>query len=204
MGDINFILERYIDTGLCDEIIKNFNESDPAWSNSTRGYWLVSSDRMNSLLMLNYKELMYDILGEYFKNFREAFDGFANLELTEPFNIQRYDVDNFYSRWHCENNGQKVFQNRVLAFMTYLNDVTDGGETEFLYQDVKFKPKKGKTLVWPAYYTHTHRGVPSSSDVKYIITGWVEVDHWEGVNLEESDEDFYRNLKKVDFVGKYL
>lgn len=200
----NFILEQYIDTGLCDEIIENFNNSDPAWTNSTRGYWLVPSNNMDSLLMLNYKELMYGILGEYVKNFKEAFDGFANLELTEPFNVQRYEVNSFYSRWHCENNGHKVFQNRVLAYMTYLNDVTDGGETEFLYQNVKIKPKKGKTLVWPAYYTHTHRGVPSSSDTKYIITGWVGVEHWTDVNLEESDEDFYRNLNSVDFVGKYI
>jgi hypothetical protein len=42
--------------------------------------------------------------------------------------------------------------------MTYLNDVTDGGETGFFYQDVKIKPQKGLTLIWPAIWTHTHKG----------------------------------------------
>ena len=56
--------------------------------------------------------------------------------------------------------------------MTYLNDVTDGGETEFMYQKLKIKPKKGLTLIWPADWTHTHRGIPSMTQVKYIATGW--------------------------------
>ena len=61
---------------------------------------------------------------------------------------------------------------RHLVFMTYLNSVDDGGETEFLHQNIKVKPKKGLTLIWPADWTHTHRGVVSPSQDKYILTGW--------------------------------
>ena len=43
--------------------------------------------------------------------------------------------------------------------MVYLNDVTEGGETEFLYQKCRFKPKK-MWIVWPAQFTHVHRGNP--------------------------------------------
>ena len=56
--------------------------------------------------------------------------------------------------------------------MTYLNDVSDGGETAFLYQNVKVKPEKGLTLIWPAEWTHTHKGMVSMTQTKYIITGW--------------------------------
>ena len=56
--------------------------------------------------------------------------------------------------------------------MTYLNDVTDDGETEFYYQKIKVKPQKGLTLIWPADWTHTHRGNTSKTQDKYIITGW--------------------------------
>jgi hypothetical protein len=56
--------------------------------------------------------------------------------------------------------------------MTYLNDVTDDGETEFYYQQVKFQPKKGLTVIWPADWTHTHRGIASMTQDKYIVTGW--------------------------------
>ena len=44
-------------------------------------------------------------------------------------------------RWHCENAKMKA-RNRILAFMVYLNDVTEGGETEFLYQNVDSNLKK--------------------------------------------------------------
>jgi hypothetical protein len=57
--------------------------------------------------------------------------------------------------------------------MTYLNDVEDGGGTEFLNQKLVVHAKKGKTLIWPADWTHTHRGVVSPTQEKYIITGWL-------------------------------
>jgi hypothetical protein len=58
--------------------------------------------------------------------------------------------------------------------MLYLNDVEDGGETEFLYQRMRVKPKQGTLLIWPAGFTHTHRGNPPLSNNKYVITGWSE------------------------------
>ena len=55
--------------------------------------------------------------------------------------------------------------------MTYLNDVKNGG-TEFMYQKLKAPAKKGLTLIWPTDWTHTHRGVISKKQEKYIVTGW--------------------------------
>jgi hypothetical protein len=57
--------------------------------------------------------------------------------------------------------------------MTYLNDVTDQGETEFFHQQIKIKPQKGLTVIWPADWTYTHRGIPSPTQEKFIITGWL-------------------------------
>ena len=56
--------------------------------------------------------------------------------------------------------------------MTYLNDVEEGGETYFKYQDKKIKPEVGKTIIWPSDWTHTHKGVSPKSGFKYIATGW--------------------------------
>ena len=54
----------------------------------------------------------------------------------------------------------------------YLNTVEEGGETEFLYQQVKFKPTRNTALLWPGSWTHQHRGNPPVSGNKYILTGW--------------------------------
>tara|TARA_R110000868_G_scaffold16539_1_gene73910 strand:+ start:347 stop:526 length:180 start_codon:yes stop_codon:yes gene_type:complete len=58
--------------------------------------------------------------------------------------------------------------------MLYLNDVEEGGETELLYQSRRIKPQKGTLTMFPASFTHTHRGNPPLSNDKYIVTGWVE------------------------------
>jgi prolyl 4-hydroxylase len=61
---------------------------------------------------------------------------------------------------------------RILVWMTFLNDVTDAGGTRFVYQNATFDARKGRTLIWPPDFTHTHVGVVSPSQHKYIITGW--------------------------------
>lgn len=92
-------------------------------------------------------------------------------------NAQRYTAGNGgYPYWHSEVYPQAPHNealHRVLLFMFYLNDVEDGGETEFYYQDKAVKPKAGRMVIAPAYFTHTHRGqIPRSND-KYILTSWL-------------------------------
>jgi hypothetical protein len=93
------------------------------------------------------------------------------------FNVQKYlKGSGGYPHWHSEIYPKDVDcdqLHRVLAFQFYLNDVSEGGETEFFYQEKKVQPKTGRMLVFPAGFTHTHRGnVPQSGD-KYVITSWV-------------------------------
>lgn len=94
-----------------------------------------------------------------------------------PIQMQKYDqgVGN-YNYWHSEVYPQAQHNealHRVLLFMFYLNDVEEGGQTEFFYQNKAVKPKTGRMVIAPAYFTHTHRGcVPVSKD-KYILTSWV-------------------------------
>jgi hypothetical protein len=63
---------------------------------------------------------------------------------------------------------------RYLAYTVYLNTVEEGGETEFLYQKQRLKPEAGTLAIWPAAWTHVHRGNPPLSGSKYIITTWEE------------------------------
>ena len=76
-----------------------------------------------------------------------------------------------FHKWHFENNGKGVDTYRHLVFMTYLNTLENAG-TEFLYQNVTTPCEKGLTLIWPATWTHTHRGIVNNVGEKYITTGW--------------------------------
>ena len=88
------------------------------------------------------------------------------------FNIQKYEKGGHFNMIHCERSNTQSMH-RVFAWMTYLNDVEDGGETYFEHFDLRIKPKAGKTLIWPAEWTHAHRGEILNKGNKYIITGWM-------------------------------
>jgi len=88
--------------------------------------------------------------------------------------IQKTSPTQGYHVWHCEHDAPPDARDRILAWTLYLNDVEEGGETEFLYQSLRFKPKTGTFILFPAHFTHTHRGNPPLSGVKYIATGWIE------------------------------
>jgi hypothetical protein len=92
-------------------------------------------------------------------------------------NVQKYlrNVGGYYY-WHseiypCDQAAETL--HRVLLFMFYLNDVEQGGETEFLFQRRKLKPAAGSMVIAPAGFTHTHRGNVPESDDKYILTSWI-------------------------------
>ena len=88
------------------------------------------------------------------------------------FNIQKYSKGDHFSLIHTERSSLK-HSNRLFAWMTYLNNVKDGGATNFSHYGIRVKPEIGKTLIWPAEWTHAHSGEILNSGEKYIITGWM-------------------------------
>lgn len=95
----------------------------------------------------------------------------------DGFTVQKYDKGvGGYHYWHSEiypqlPNNEPL--HRVLALLYYLNDVDEGGETEFHYQEISAKPKTGSLVIFPAGFTHTHKGhIPISND-KYVVTAWL-------------------------------
>ena len=87
--------------------------------------------------------------------------------------IQKTQPGGGYHNWHYENNG-RIHGGRFLAFIIYLNTVPVGGETEFLYQETRVNAIEGRTVIWPAAFTHAHRGNQPIGSDKYIVTGWIE------------------------------
>ena len=92
-------------------------------------------------------------------------------------NLQKYvQGSGGYHHWHSEiypQNASCETLHRVLLWQFYLNDVEDGGETEFLYQSRKVEARKGRLVIAPAGFTHTHKGHVARSEDKYIATSWI-------------------------------
>lgn len=92
--------------------------------------------------------------------------------ISSDLKCQKTEPMGGYHVWHYENSTYDQ-ANRELAWIIYLNDMPEGeGETEFLYQKRRIRPKAGTVVIWPAGMTHVHRGLTVYSQDKYILTGW--------------------------------
>ena len=93
--------------------------------------------------------------------------------MTNIIKFQQTPPGGGYHDWHYETSAYHA-SSRELVWTIYLNDMPDGeAETEFIYQKRRVQPKKGRVVIWPAAFTHTHRGNTVFSHDKYILTGWI-------------------------------
>tara|TARA_B100001996_G_scaffold320165_1_gene264204 strand:- start:2802 stop:4139 length:1338 start_codon:yes stop_codon:yes gene_type:complete len=131
----------------------------------------IDIQRNKNKLLLDYFEHIGNCINDYCNNWN-VLKHFKKFHIG-VFNIQKYELGGHFSFPHMERDSMNT-QHRYFAFMTYLNDVDEGGETIFPYYDITIKPKKGTTLIWPSDWTHTHYGDVVKSNEKYIVTGWIE------------------------------
>ena len=92
--------------------------------------------------------------------------------IDKAWNLQKYLPGQSYSIEHFEHGAEPENCRRILAWMFYLNDVEDGGETYWPQQNFKKTARAGDFCIWPAGWTHSHKGLVSNTEFKYIITGW--------------------------------
>ena len=120
-----------------------------------------------------YFDELFKCYQDYKKQWPFINENIKTLDIP-TFNVQRYLSGDHFSKIHTERSSTST-SHRVFAWMTYLNDLdkNSGGSTKFEHFDISFEPKKGKTLIWPAEWTHAHSGDIIKSGVKYIITGWM-------------------------------
>ena len=62
---------------------------------------------------------------------------------------------------------------RFLVFILYLNDVEDGGHTMFPKPNIWVKPRAGRLLVFPPFWTHPHAGLKPLSGPKYVMMSYL-------------------------------
>ena len=174
------------DTVICDNIITVFeaNKKNHRAGVSADGRVLQTRKKSTDLIVTPSdleKETFNDVaiymehLKECYIDYLEQWSFLKSLELNMhigAFNIQKYDKGGHFGTIHSERTSVNTLY-RTLVWMTYLNDVEKGGETEFPMFGLKVKPEKGKTLIWPAEWTHAHLGAVVTQGHKYIITGWM-------------------------------
>jgi hypothetical protein len=124
----------------------------------------------NASFLNHYLERIWMCFNEYMSHYSVLLDGSHQIRQIK---IQKTLPGEGYHQWHYESDTIER-AGRVCAWGLYLNTVEQGGETEWLYQSMRVPATEGSLVIWPAGYTHAHRGNPPLSGKKYLMTGWIE------------------------------
>lgn len=181
--------------GYCQHLIEEFErlEGNGAGANRQQSEKAKRHNKDDYQISLNIKNHHAnnfhdkDTVDLFFEGLQQCYDDYVskfsvlhdsgNVRAT-VMKMQRTRTGGGYHVWHCEQ-GSKQHANRALVYMLYLNTLPKGGngETEFLYQQLRIEPEENTMVLWPAAYTHAHRGNPVYNDAtKYIVTGWFYYD----------------------------
>lgn len=193
--DFIAVYKNVFPEGYCQHLVSEFDRlaNSGAGSNrqeSEKALRHVKDDHQIVLNIKNHNVLSfngYDIVSTFFDGLQQCYEEYANkysvlkdsgkLRATD-MKMQRTSAGGGYHIWHGEQ-GDGPHASRVLVYMLYLNSLPaeSNGETEFLYQQRRINPVENAMVVWPAAYTHAHRGNPVYGEVsKYIVTGWFYYD----------------------------
>ena len=183
LGEHILLFKNFFSRDFCEDCIDTFEDVDRAGLTVKRQNSSFNMDDKaishcalppSSLPLVNPLQhiIKEEIIPEFCKKYpiesqyNEIHLGGAKMQKTEP--QQGYHV------WHMEHSSGMDSYRSVCAWALFLNDVEEGGELEFLYQSKRIQPRQGEFVLWPAGYTHQHRGNPPLKGVKYIYTGWLD------------------------------
>jgi|TARA_R100001460_G_scaffold28186_3_gene56547 hypothetical protein len=186
----NFIAvyDNYITEQECDRAIKLFEDQNKFNKTINRINFekasVIKKQDQQYFAMPNNLDIWYDELKAMVFNFDIAWRHYIEINgANDAYGIKGFNYTQLkiqktlptegYHVWHLEHG--KGFENepRAFAYTIYLNDVEEGGETEFLHFSKRVKPKKGRIVIWPAAFPYLHRGNPPLSGEKYILTSWM-------------------------------
>lgn len=186
-------MKNSIPDRLCTDIITMYELENIRYSGLTHGGLNKNikntTDMLipkNNLIWTKIETFLYSELSNALKLYLNHIDD-DNFNIdNRPSKFTYFDLDNLHIDWfmiqkYDMQEGKYIYHNdsltesnrhRVITFLWYLNDVTQGGETEFWGGKYIIKPETGKLLLFPACWSFPHRGIMPISNDKYIITGW--------------------------------
>jgi hypothetical protein len=168
--------ERLLISGVCN----NRQDTENVTKTKKEDYHYFMNVKNNSMSFFNDNS----VVDTFLSGLQQCFDDYIHeYDILQDYNLrctslkmQKTDPGAGYHVWHAEQ-GPDSDASRCLVYIAYLNDIENAGETEFLYQKLRVAPRENSMVIWPAAFTHTHRGnVVHGNKSKYIITGWFYIE----------------------------
>lgn len=170
--------ENVIPKALCEQLIARFEKDrrvrpDPQPDYSTRRYLNLSKCKDWLLLNTQICEIVNDLVAQYFERPKKLMSA-THHEWSDDGYVMSCYAPGDACILHVDGQCPVAPQNglRLCTVILYLNDVPKGGETVFPLQKLKFKPKRGRAIVFPVGFTHPHEVTATKSE-RYIVQTWI-------------------------------
>jgi|TARA_A100001391_G_scaffold102586_1_gene68259 hypothetical protein len=160
-------IEHYISNGVVFKENVDYHTKDHFTINCNNHteYDLLAGDNLSIYFLPTIKKPIDDYLKKFSTLGKEKL-------LIYDTKIKKIPIGGGFHDWHYENPGVQSSPRKLVAQL-YLNTIEEGGETEFLYINKRIKAEQGRLIIFPAAFTHTHRGNPPIGEDKYILSTWV-------------------------------
>jgi len=167
---------------VCKDIIKRFKKDDRKKQGATTLGLDLDVKKCVDLHISNLEDwkdidnILFkssdDNLKEYLDKIKVDDKIFFNMDTLQDsgYLVKRYKPGDYFN-WHSDRNYENGWS-RVVACVWYLNDITEGGYTEFAHGR-KIYPKTGQLIMFPTSWTFPHRAVTPKVDTKYVITSFL-------------------------------
>ena len=185
-SDFIYIQKDALPRSFCNNVIQKFELDDRKRQGQVGSGVRLEIKRSCDLSItgkedwVSYDEAFFkslnNALKEYLKFIPQEFIEFKALGRFEDdtgYQIQKTQPGDYYI-WHHDQT-----KTRLVTFIWYLNDIKDGGYTEFI-DGTRIQPEAGKLIIFPATWDFLHRGVSPKTETKYICTGWVHAEMMDG------------------------
>ncbi len=190
------VYDNVVDNDFCIKIINRFeNILETSW---TSDFQAEGKDQFeNSALGRKDTSLFFEhvardyaieineIAGKCMEDYMQHYVGINERLISPACKVQRTGPSGGYHVWHAEHGSDIGALRRAAVWILYLTSHEGQGETEFLQQGIRVAPQAGRMVIWPASFTHPHRGNPVYDGNKYIATGWFEY-YWNVNKIAES------------------
>ena len=185
-SDFIYIQKDALPKSFCDNVIQKFELDDRKRQGQVGSGVRLDIKRSCDLSITgkedweSYDQAFFkslnDALKEYLRFIPEEYlqsRALGRFEDDTGYQIQKTQPGDYYI-WHHDQT-----KTRLVTFIWYLNDVKDGGYTEFI-DGTRIQPEAGKLIIFPATWDFLHRGVSPKTETKYICTGWVHAQMMDG------------------------
>ena len=164
-----------------DDYLLSIRQEGKTLGDTVQKHWKDSHDRYMAMYIEGayqnngINNIIAKSIKEHIEKYKEENPELNLLDkwvIRDNYNLQKYSPGGGYHILHCENYNTGKHRTNILAWMYYLNTVREGGGTYFANFDLTVNAVEGRLVIWPAYWTHFHKGIVSKTYDKYIATGW--------------------------------